>query len=522
MRPMTAARWTLALLLGTACATPHPLPPAPPAPPPAPPAVQRPLPELPVTQVEEEVAKVVPRKLFTLSVRNADIREVLLAFATQTDINLVIDPDIKGNVTVDLKRVTLEEALDALLSPLGLTYRREGSLLRVASPAFETRIFTVNYISTVRTGGGTLSATAGGGTTGTQTAIGTTATAGSPAAGTAAASSSVSSTDRVDLWDELEKTLKTFLSKDGTIIISRTSGLIGVTDFPVNIRRVAQYLELVQGSAQRQVMIEAQILEVTLSRDFNAGINWSLVADNLKIPPYGRVTGTLPGGALIAQTLTSATSQFQIGLATRVGGQLLQAVLSALSQQGKVTILSSPKISTLNNQKAVMKVATDDVFFTVRREREVTTGVVIETTIPQTVTEGIVLDVTPQISEDDTVIMNIRPSISERVGQATSPGGSTVPIVSVRAADTVVRVKDGQTVVIGGLMQNRSTRNASGVPLLQEIPVFGGLFRQKQEEDRKTELVILLTPTVLIGRRHSELTPQELQILRETGARPPR
>lgn len=521
MRRQTPAGWALLLLLGTACATPQPPPSPRPVPAPAPPAVQRPLPELPVTQVEEEVAKVVPRKLFTLSVRNADIREVLLAFAKQTDINLVVDPDIQGNVTVDLKRVTLEEALDALLSPLALAYRREGSLLRVARPAFETRIFTVNYISTVRTGGGTLSATAGGGTIGATT-TGTTTAAGSTVGGTAAASSSVSSSDRVDLWDELEKTLKTFLSKDGTIILSRTSGLIGVTDFPVNIRRVAQYLELVQGSAQRQVMIEAQILEVTLAKDFSAGINWSLVAENLTIAPFGRVTGTLTGGALISQTLAPATSLFQIGLATKVGGQTLQAVLNALSQQGTVTILSSPKISTLNNQKAVMKVATDDVFFTVRREREPTTGVVTETTIPQIVTEGIVLDVTPQISEDDTVIMNVRPSISERIGQATSPGGSTVPIVSVRAADTVVRVKDGQTVVIGGLMQNRSTRNTAGVPLLQDVPVVGGLFRQRQDEDRKTELIILLTPTVLIGRRHSELTPQELQILRDTGRAQPR
>jgi MSHA type pilus biogenesis protein MshL len=478
------------------------------------------LPELPVSQIEEEVIKVAPRKLFSLSVRNADIREVLLAFGKKTDLNIVFGPETQGVVTVDLKRVTLEEALDSLLSPIGLVYKREGNFIRVTKPTLETRIFTLSYISTTRSGGATLSATAGGAAGGV---AGATTTTGAGGGGTSGATSSVTSTDSVDLWGELEKTLATFLSKEGKAVVSRTAGLIAVTDFPANLRKVAQYLELVEGSAQRQVMIQAQILEVTLSKDFSAGINWSLVPKNLNVGPLGTVTGTLTDGSLVAQTLAPAASLFQIGLAGTVGGQAIQLLLNALSKQGKVAILSSPKISTLNNQKAVMKVAVDDVFFTVTREREPTTGVVTETVIPQTVTEGIVLDVTPQIGEDDTITMNVRPSISERVGQATSPRGDVVPIVAVRAADTVVRVKDSQTVVIGGLMQNRSTKNVSGLPLLQDIPVMGGLFRQKEDQDRKTELVILLTPTVLIGRRHSELTPQELQVLREAGrARPPR
>ncbi|MFQ5827590.1 MAG: secretin N-terminal domain-containing protein, partial [Candidatus Methylomirabilia bacterium] len=482
--------------------------------PPLPPRAREPLPELPVSQIEEKVTKVVPRKLYTLSVRNADIQEVLLAFGKKTELNIVFGPDVQGVVTVDLKRVTLEEALDALLSPLALVYKREGNFIRVSEPAVETRIFTVNYISTTRTGAASLSATSGGATAGTTGATTGGTTAGG---GTTGATSSVTSADSVDLWGELEKTLAGFLSEDGKAVISRTAGLIAVTDFPRNLRRVAQYLELVEGSAQRQVMIQAQVIEVALSKDFSAGIDWSLVArQSLRLGPLGVVTGALTGGSLIAQTLAPAAADlFQVGVSSQLGSQTVQVLLKALSAQGKVAILSSPKISTLNNQKAVMKVAVDDVFFTVTRERDPTTGVVTETVTPQTVTEGIVLDVTPQIGEDDTIIMNIRPSISERVGQATSPSGDVVPIVAVRAADTVVRVKDGQTVVIGGLMQNRSSRNVTGVPLLQDVPVLGGLFRQRQDDDRKTELVILLTPTLLIGRRHSELTPREVEILRE-------
>jgi type II secretory pathway component GspD/PulD (secretin) len=143
----------------------------------------------------------------------------------------------------------------------------------------------------------------------------------------------------------------------------------------------------------------------------------------------------------------------------------------------------------------------------------------VETTTvtPQTITEGIVLDVTPQIAEDGSVIMNIRPSISERVGQATSPDGSKVPIISVRATDTVVRAQDGQTVIIGGLMQQKKTRDVTGIPGMKDVPVFGRFFRETVEDGRKTELIILLAPTVVIGRRASDLTQRELDLLREAG-----
>lgn len=512
------AGWILLGLTLAGCATQEVTQVAtPPPPPPPPPVSAPPLPELPVTQIEEEPARVVPRKLFSLSVRNVSIREVLLAFGKRSDLNIVFGPEVEGQVTIDLKRVTLDEALDALLTPIGFVYRREGNFVRVAKPAPETRVFTVNYIPTLRTGSGSLSATAGGATG----AVGAVGGGGA----TVGATSSVTSTDNADLWIDLQNTLKGLLTKDGTVVLSKAAGLIAVTDLPQNVMRVAQYLELVEGTAHRQVVIEAQIIEVDLTRDFSTGIDWNLVAKNLTVGGQ-LIQGTLTGGGLtagtlVAQTLAPASSIFQLGLATRLGSQTLNVLLKALSQQGQVAVLSKPKLSALNNQKAVMKIATDDVFFTVTRTREPTTGIVTETETTQTVTEGIVLDVTPQIGVDDTIMMSIRPSVSERVGQATSPQGSVVPIIAVRAADTVVRVKDGDTVLIGGLMQSRSTRNRSGVPVLQDIPVAGGLFKKREDQDRKTELVILLTPTVVIGRRQSQLTPQELQLLREASRVPP-
>ena len=494
--------------------------------PPAPVAVAPPpLPELPAVQIEQQPVAPTPRQLYSINVVDANIRDVLLTLGKTTDFSFVLGPMVEGTITVDLKQVTLEEMLNAMLSPVGLVYQREGNVIRVSRPQVTTRIFTVNYIASQRSGSSGLSATAGasggggfggavGTTAGTTTATtaATTRTGGGGAAG-GGSTSSVASTDNVDFWGELQQTLTTFLSMQGRLVISQTAGLVAITDLPDNISQVARYLELVQGSVQRQVMIEAKILEVTLNKEFSAGINWTLVPTGLDVPAAIRPRGTLEGGAIARQTTPVSTGILQVGF----GIQGFEALISALAQQGDVSILSSPRVSTLNNQKAVIKVATDDVFFTQTTQREPLTGVVTQLITPNTITEGIVLDVTPQIGED-TITMNIRPSISERLREATSPAGDVVPVLAVRASDTVVRVRDGQTVVIGGLMQQRSSRTRTGVPGLQRAPIVGRAFRSDQETESKVELVILLTPTLVVGRGDTDLTPRELELLREGGS----
>ena len=520
--------WTVVLISAGCASRGGVAPPQPPAPPGSGPTsvVAEPqwLPELPAVQIERERAPAAPRKLYSLSAHDASVRDVLLTFGKSTDLSLVLGPDVEGKITVDLKQVTVEEVLSALLTPIGLAYQREGNLIRVSKPQIETRIFTVNYIASTRSGTSTLTATGSATSAGAGVGISAAQTAGAATAGAAGAistagggaagggsTSSVSSTDSVDLWGELQRTLTTFLSKEGSVVLSKTAGLVAVTDYPANISRVGRYIELLQVAVQRQVMIEAKIVEVTLSKNFSAGIDWSQIPYSLNLPFLGATKGALPGGAILAQSLAPAGSAFQIGLTVQQG---LTAILRALEQQGKVSILSSPRVSTLNNQKAVIKVATDDVFFSQTTQREPQTGVVTQFETPSTITEGIVLDVTPQIGED-AIIMDIHPSITERLGQATSPNGSVVPIIAVRATDTVVRVRDGQTVVIAGLMEQRSSRNRSGVPGLQRAPVIGRAFRNEENQDTKIELVILLTPTVIVGRRGNELTPRELELLRQ-------
>lgn len=505
----------LAVDIGCAARTPVTQAPAP-APAPPPPMVAAPLQELPAIQIEQREVAQAPRQLYSIEVTDTEIRDVLLTLGKSTDLSFVIGPGVEGMITVNLKQVTLEEMLDSMLTPIGLTFQREGGVIRVERPRVQTRVFSVNYIASQRSGTSGLSSTSGasgggGGTAGAAGGAGAAAGGGGAGGGS---TSNVGSTDTFDLWGELEGTLEQFLSENGRLIMSPTAGLVAVTDLPENVMQVARYLDLVQGSVQRQVMIEAQILEITLNEESRAGVDWSQIPQRLTLPGVGAVTGTLPGGAILSQVAGAASSVFQFGLSTQTGLRLL---LSALETQGTVSILSSPKVSTLNNQKAIIKVATDDVFFTQTTQREPLTGVVTQTVTPNTITEGLVLDVTPQIGED-AITMNIRPSISERLGERVSPQGDTVPILAVRASDTVVRVRDGETVVIGGLMQQRTSKSRSGVPGLQRVPLAGRAFRSDTETETKVELVILLTPTVIVGRGDTELTPRELQLLREAGS----
>jgi MSHA biogenesis protein MshL len=179
--------------------------------------------------------------------------------------------------------------------------------------------------------------------------------------------------------------------------------------------------------------------------------------------------------------------------------------MQAISEQGEVKVLSSPTISTLNNQKAIIRVGNQDVFFVTGAIATQTT--VTQVTQPVTIDIGIILDVTPQIAEDGTIIMNIHPSITEKTGERPTPDGKTnFPLLSVRETDTTVRVRDSQTIIIAGLMQEKNEDSYIGVPGLKSIPLLGGLFRYKSEAKRNSELVIMITPTIQVGKKVEDLT----------------
>ncbi|NWG04047.1 MAG: hypothetical protein HXY44_14435 [Syntrophaceae bacterium] len=504
--------------------------------------------EILVPQMEE--AKKIPDRLFSLYARDSNVQDVLLAFSKESELNMVIDPELSGKVTIDLKGVTLKEALEAILTPLGWAYRVDGKFIKISRPQMETRMFTLNYIATRRGGKREVYAsTSTGGGLQTSTLPGQ-QTALSPG-GTRSGYTDLVSIDDMDLWKEIQKGLEAYIfgtveekeastekeqvtwtrsdGKGKKLVINRSTGVILVTDYPINLNKVASYLEVMEGSSQRQVTIHAKIMEVILSDEHKEGINWKVIeglprstnlawgltnkAGTTGYP--GSTTGYVGGASTTGGT--SATSIDTPGLfkikpyggilAIGAGGTevALSDIMQAISEQGDVKILSSPTISTLNNQKAIIRVGNQDVFF-------ITGAVATQTTVtqiiqPMTIDIGIILDVTPQIAEDGTIIMNIHPSITDKTGEKTTPDGkSTFPLLSIRETDTTVKVRDGQTIIIAGLIQEKNEESYIGVPILDSVPLLGGLFRYKSNKKRNSELVIMITPTLQVGKKVEDFT----------------
>jgi MSHA type pilus biogenesis protein MshL len=506
--------------------------------------------ELVIPQREE--TKKIPEKFYSFSARDSNIQDILLAFSKESEYNIVIDPELAGKVTIDLKRVTLREALDTILSPLGWTYHIDGKFIKIKRPEMETRLFTLNYLATRRSGKREMYASHGGGMQGggmqSGTLQGTQTIPSSPGTGTRTGFSDLVSVDEMDLWKEIQKSLEaiifgsveektkevpsevekttawTRVDRSGKkLIVNKSAGVILVTDYSVHLNKIASYLETIEGSSQRQVTIQAKIFEVLLTDDNKEGINWQVIqglprTSNLSWGLVNKAGTTgypgVTGGFTLGDTTTGTTIQtpgtFKIGpfggtLAIGAAELALSDIMQAIAEQGDIKVLSSPMISTLNNQKAIIRVGNQDVFF-------ISGAVVNQNTTtqvyqPMTIDIGIILDVTPQISEDGTIIMNVHPSITEKTGEKITPDGKTTfPLLSVRETDTTVRVKDGQTIIIAGLMQEKNEETYIGVPVLDSIPLLGGLFRYRTQKKRIAELVIMITPTLQVGRRVEDFT----------------
>ena len=432
---------------------------------------------------------------FNVNFRDADLRLALVTLAQANGLNLVMPPDVSGTVTIDLNNVTLPQALDAILLPRGMQYTIVENILQADRIQMETRQFTFDYITTQRTLSRSLSAssTAGGGGGGFAGISGGGPVGGGGGGGGGSSSASLSGSEQTNLLQDVQTGLDALKSAAGKIIFNRMAGIIFATDFPRNLDAIQLFLEAIQNSVHRQVVIEAKVIEVKLNNDLQVGVNWNAVLGNaMRLEqPLGLGSGSIQVGATIGD---------------------FNAVLTALAAQGTVDILSSPTISTLNNQPAIIRVGTQDVFFTTTTQVDPRTGTIIQTaTTPSTINEGIVLDVTPQISDDGIIMMNIHPTITERTGQATSPRGDSVPIVDVRETDTVVRVRQGETVFIGGLISDRKLETVNKVPLLGDIPFLGNVFRRTSRENRKTDLVILLTPRILDIRSAVDYTKSRIE-----------
>jgi MSHA biogenesis protein MshL len=419
---------------------------------------------------------------FSLSMRDADLRESLIALARDRDTNLVIEGEVTGRVTVELKNTTLEETLTSLLRPT-FDFAYDGRNIRVFRPTRLTQTFKVDYIGATRSGSSQVTATASGSSGGSGSGF--------------ASTSNVQADFKADFWEQLEANVKGLLGKEGTATVHRLAGLITVTDLPERVAAVKTFLDRLSGEVHGQVLIEAELAEVSLDDSLESGVDWSAVA-------------TLLGGTVSA--LHTSLTNPNAGLTLQGTRGNSSAVLKALAQQGKVDVLSRPRVLTLNNQKALMKVGREDVFFSTTLVPSFSTGaggvaVPLSVSTPRTITVGIMLDVSPQIRANGRVALHVHISITDKFGTATSPDKtSTAPILDVREADAVVEVDSGQTLAIGGLTQVKHSVAQAGVPYLANLPFVGTLFRYKLAEDKKVELVLLMTPTV-VGSRAAAVGP---------------
>jgi MSHA biogenesis protein MshL len=449
-------------------------------------------------QIEKEKLIEMPKEeeSFSFSLREADIKDILRAIGKQAQYNVVVEPDVKGITTVDLKNVTMRKALEYILEPLGFTYKVEEHTIYVSKPKLETKIFHLNYIALKKIGASNVYATPGtigGNTTTTGGATTTSSTSGSQV--------SIKSETESDFWKSIEENVKSLLSKEGKFVVNKQSMMIFVTDYLKSLKDIEMFLKAAEGVIQRQVMIEAKIMEVQLNDDSRQGINWKLVnaqingitinAQQAFLNPLSDPSGSIP---------VAGTPFFRIF----AGSKHLDAnntFVDLLRTYGKVETISNPKIATLNNQRAIIKVTTQDVYFETQQTTNTGAANPTVTATAKFVDVGLTLDVMPQIDDKGNIILNVHPIMSEKVDDVTSPGtgGSKVPILNVREVDTIVKVREGETIVIGGLIKNRKSTTDTGTKWLMDIPVIGNLFKLNEKEKSKSELVIFLTPRIIYG-----------------------
>lgn len=476
---------------------------------------------------------------FDFSVTNAPAAQVFAMLASDTRMNVLVPADLTGNISIDLKGVTLQEALEAIRDNHGYGFTVSGNRVQIHSNAVQTRVFQINHLSVHRRG--TSDTRVLSGSLSQQIANNASTSAGGSGSGTPQQSTTtvvddstrVSTSNDADFWRDTREAIESIVAASGSddakggqkrsVSISPAAGLVVVRARPEQLKAVEEYLKRVHANVQRQVMLEAKIVNVQLTRQASSGVNWAYFRaskDGARIsgggaiapgtvfaPGAGRITSTAVSLANAADgawsAVTGAANGFY-GLA--FSGATFSAVLDFLESQGDVQVLSSPRIATQNAQKALLKVGTDEFFVTDVTTNSTSNG--SSTTVVPSVKmtpffSGIALDVTPQIDDDGSITLHIHPSISKvternkviSIGTGTYSFPSAVS--NVNETDSVVRLRDGEIAAIGGLMTVESSDDNNGVQGLKDVPVLGNLFSQQSKTGTKRELVILVKPTII-------------------------
>ncbi len=454
---------------------------------------------------------------FDVAVRGATAAEFFMSLVEGTLYNVILHPEVGGRLDLSLKNVTVPEVMAIVRDTYGYDFERTGTVYRIYPNTIRTQLFEVDYLDMRRSGSSRIHATPGDVSRAGQGE-------GEPrgdSTGSRGSGSIVDTESQTDFWLQLRQDVSNIIGQgEGRqVTVNPMAGIIAVRARPDELRQVARYLGAITKAVQRQVILEARIVEVALSDAHQIGINWAAIANHhgelAVLGPSGFQGGelistggaALNGGSASSQVTNAFQTSVNENLTFGLFGRDFAAFIDLLRTQGDVQVLSSPRVSTVNNQRAVIKVGADE-FFVTDVESNTTTGTATTQNVSVELTpffSGVALDVTPQISAGGEVILHIHPTVSNVSEQTktinTSVGNLVLPLAAstIRESDSVIRAGNGQIVVIGGLMQNSLRTERNKIPLLGDLPLLGTLFSHTGETARKTELVILLKPTVVEG-----------------------
>jgi MSHA type pilus biogenesis protein MshL len=446
---------------------------------------------------------------YTVVVHDVPIRELLFSMARDAKLNLDIDNNIQGSVTMNAIDQTLPKILDRISQQTNIRYQLVEDTLRVEADAPYLKTYSIGYLNMARLSTGSVEVSSEISSTGTADVKGSESGGGGGNSGNDS-SSTVQNSSNNQFWRSLTLNVSSIIGEavkagnsenidtSDKIIVNRESGMIAVKATAKQHEQIKGFIDQVLDSVQRQVLIEATIAEVRLSDRYQAGIDWTLVTSD----PNTAATQDLLGGNL------GQTPFFSFNIAETVNGNPLNVTLKALETFGDVKVLSSPKVMAINNQSALLKVVDNEVYFTTDVEAvpgsvNQNSTVAIDTNV-NTVPVGLVMAVTPFIDQNEVVTLNVRPTISRIISFVTDPNPalaeagvvSEIPVIQVREIESVLKIENGDTAVIGGLMQDQIDKSTTGVPILSSIPILGSLFRYQDDTYVKSELVIFIRPVV--------------------------
>lgn len=482
-------------------------------------------------------------KRFRVQAQNVNAKTFFASLVQGTDYSVVVHPDVAGQVTLNLSDVTLDEVLDSVRDIYGYDVVKTGKMIQVYPAGLRTETIPVDYLQFKRRGMSLTTITTGSVTseydddnTSSDSSNSSTTNSnsnsndddyssddGMSTETNATGGTRIETTNKSDFWPQLQKAIKSMVGKGSgrSVVVSPQAGVVTVRAYPNELREVKTFLGASEKRLHRQVVLEAKIMEVTLSDGYQQGINWSNLSGSIG---GTTITGGTSGGG-ISPGLNTIGDLLGGGTNMVISDGNFTAVMNFMATQGDLNVLSSPRVTASNNQKAVIKVG-EDKYYVTDVDGEVGSGDNANVSQDVDLTpffSGISLDVTPQIDDKGNVMMHVHPAVIDVttdntiIDLGTNGGVLELPLAksSIRESDTVVRAKDGDVIVIGGLMSTATVEQTTKVPFLGDIPALGHLFRNTNQLTKKTELVILLKPTVVGVNTWSQEVEKSRDLLQE-------